>query len=106
MQPEVHSKDITTEQVQNQMDLLERKISDMVTMVSRLRNERGELVGERDALVERLREYEEKLGGADNEALKSKLDALRDENDLLRNERESIARRVGELLDKLDLLST
>lgn len=106
MQPEVDSKNITTEQVQNQMDLLERKISDMVTMVSRLRNERGELVEERDTLVGRLREYEEKLSAADNEALKSKLDALREENDLLRNERESIARRVGELLDKLDLLST
>ncbi len=106
MQSEVDSKDITTEQVQNQMDLLERKISDMVTMVSRLRSERGELVEERDALVGRLREYEEKPNAADNEALKSKLDALREENDLLRNERESIARRVGELLDKLDLLST
>lgn len=106
MQSEVDSKDITTEQVQNQMDLLERKISDMVTMVSRLRNERGELVEERDALVGRLREYEEKPSAGDNEALKSKLDALREENDLLRNERESIARRVGELLDKLDLLST
>jgi hypothetical protein len=40
------------------------------------------------------------------EGVESRLNALREENELLLAEREAVARRIGQLLDKLDLLSS
>jgi prefoldin subunit 5 len=78
METELESGGVLTEQVQSQMDLLERKITSVVST----------------------------LAAADPERAEAELSALRDEMKLLHDERESIAGRIAELLDKLDTLST
>lgn len=106
MQTELDSNKSLAGQVENQMDMLEQKISSVVGVISRLKDEKVELLEERNALTEKVRQLEENLAGVDAEAMEDKLNTLREENELLHHERESIARRIGELLDKLDLLST
>jgi FtsZ-binding cell division protein ZapB len=88
------------------MDLLERKITSVVATLSRLKSENERLTEERDALAQTVRENQERLAAADPERAEAELNALRDEIKLLHQERESIAGRIAELLDKLDLLST
>ena len=106
MQTEIESNRIVAERVENQMNLLESRITDVVAAISGLKSENAELAGERDSLAARVRLCEERLAAADTETAQARLDALKGENELLRRERASIARRVGELLEKLDLLST
>jgi chromosome segregation ATPase len=106
METELESGGVLTEQVQSQMDLLERKITSVVSTLSRLKRENERLTEERDALAKTVRESQEKLAAADPERAEAELSALRDEMKLLHDERESIAGRIAELLDKLDTLST
>lgn len=106
MSTELNSSGVLTEQVQSQMDLLESKITGVIATLSRLKSENEKLVQERDALVRTVRESQEKLAAADAESAQAELNALRDEIRLLHQERESIAGRIAELLDKLDLFST
>ena len=106
MQTELESDRSISEQVETQMNLLEQKIANVVSEISRIKSENSELTEERDALAEKVRLLDAKLAGIDSEEVEGKLSTLTEEIELLHHERESIARRIGELLDKLDLLSS
>ena len=106
MQTELESKENLARLVENQMDLIEQKVAGVVSALTRLKSEKREILEERDALADKIRSLEERLSDVESGETDHKVNALKEENELLHLERESIARRIGELLDKLDLLST
>ena len=106
MQTELESKENLARLVESQMDLIEQKVAGVVSALSRLKGEKQELLDERDALADKIWSLEERLSDVESGETEHKVNALKEENELLHLERESIARRIGELLDKLDLLST
>lgn len=106
MATELESYKNLAREVETQMGLLEEKVANVASLISRLKGEKSELVEQRDALAEEVRSLEERLSGIDMEGVETRLNALREENELLLSEREAVARRIGELLDKLDMLSS
>ena len=106
MATELESYKNLAREVETQMGLLEQKVASVASLISQLKGEKRELAEERDALAEKMRSLEERLSGIDMEGVETRLNALREENELLLAEREAVARRIGELLDKLDLLSS
>jgi len=105
MTTELESHKNVDREVANQMELLERKVSSIASLVSRLKSEKQDLEREKEELANAVRSFEERLAAVDAEGAERKLKALREENELLQDERQAVARRIGDLLDKLDHIS-
>ena len=105
MTTELESYKNVDREVANQMELLERKVTGIASLVSRLKSEKQDLEREKEELADTVRSLEERMAAVDAEGAERKLKALREENKLLQDERQAVARRVGDLLDKLDHIS-
>jgi len=86
-----------------ELDKLEEKIRATAELVARLREEKRRLEAENKELLERVRSM---VPAAAKHAddLKPRLKALEEERSTLLDERRAVARRVEEMLTKLDLL--
>ena len=87
-----------------ELDQLEEKIRTTVGLVARLREEKRRLEAEGKELRERVRSLES-AGPRHADDLKPRLKALEEERSTLLDERRAVARRVEEMLTKLDILS-
>ena len=105
MTTELESYKNVDREVANQMELLERKVTGIASLVSRLKSEKQDLEREKEELADTVRSLEERMAAVDAEGAERKLKALREENKLLQDERQAVARRIGDLLDKLDHIS-
>jgi len=85
------------------LDRLEERIHAAVGLLTQLREEKRRLEGENRELKERLRGLEQ-VAGKRGEDLKPHLRALEEEHRTLLDERRVVARRVEEMLAKLDQL--
>ena len=86
-----------------ELDQLEEKIRNTVGLVARLREEKRRLETENKELRERMRTMEP-AAAKHADDLKPRLKALEEERSSLLDERRAVARRVEEMLTKLDLL--
>jgi len=86
-----------------ELDQLEEKIRTTVGLVARLREEKRRLETENKELRERMRTMEP-AAAKHADDLKPRLKALEEERSSLLVERRAVARRVEEMLTKLDLL--
>ena len=86
-----------------ELDQLEEKIRTTVGMIARLREEKRRLETENKELRERMRTMEP-AAAKHADDLKPRLKALEEERSSLLDERRAVARRVEEMLSKLDLL--
>ena len=86
-----------------ELDQLEEKIRTTVGMIARLREEKRRLETENKELRERMRTMEP-AAAKHADDLKPRLKALEEERSSLLDERRATARRVEEMLSKLDLL--
>ena len=86
-----------------ELDQLEERIQAAVGLLARLREEKRRLEAENKELREQLRTM---IPAAAKQAddLKPRLKALEQERSTLLDERRAVARRVEEMLTKLDLL--
>lgn len=82
------------------LDRLEERLDRMITLVETLRGERDTLRAERERLCREagIKDQQGLLG------LVARWKALEEEQRRLLREREAVARRVGALLEKVDLL--
>lgn len=87
-----------------ELDQLEEKIRAASALLSRLREEKRQLETENKALRDRVRAIESAVGKHADD-LKPRLKALEEERSTLLDERRAVARRVEEMLTKLDVLS-
>ncbi len=87
-----------------ELDQLEEKIRAATALLSRLREEKKQLEAENKALRDRVRSIES-AAGKHADDLKPRLKALEEERSTLLDERRAVARRVEEMLTKLDVLS-
>jgi predicted nucleic acid-binding Zn-ribbon protein len=87
-----------------ELDQLEEKIRAATALLSRLREEKRQLETENKALRDRVRAIES-AAGKHADDLKPRLKALEEERSTLLDERRAVARRVEEMLTKLDVLS-
>ena len=86
-----------------ELDQLEEKIRNTVGLIARLREEKRRLETENKELRERMRTMEP-AAAKHADDLKPRLKALEEERSSLLDERRAVARRVEEMLTKLDLL--
>ena len=86
-----------------ELDQLEEKIRATVGLLSRLREEKRRLEAENKELRNQIRTMEPAAAKHADE-LKPRLKALEEERSTLLDERRAVARRVEEMLTKLDLL--
>jgi FtsZ-binding cell division protein ZapB len=85
-----------------ELDRLEEKVRTAVGLLARLKEEKRSLETENKELKDRLRKVEPAAGKHDD--LKPKVKALEEERITLLDERRAVARRVEEMLAKLDVL--
>ena len=85
------------------LDQLEDRIRAAVGLMARLRDEKKRLEAENKELREKLRTVEP-AAAKHADDLKPRLKALEEERSTLLDERRAVARRVQEMLTKLDLL--
>ncbi len=85
-----------------ELDQLEEKIRAATGLLARLKEEKRLLEAENAALKERVRKMEPAAAKQDD--LKPRLKALEEERSSLLDERRAVARRVEEMLAKLDVL--
>ena len=86
-----------------ELDQLEERIQAAVGLLARLREEKRRLEAENKGLREQLRTMVPAAAKQADE-LKPRLKALEEERSTLLDERRAVARRVEEMLTKLDLL--
>jgi len=86
-----------------ELDQLEEKIRNTVGLIAKLREEKRRLETENKELRERMRTMEP-AAAKHADDLKPRLKALEEERSSLLDERRAVARRVEEMLTKLDLL--
>lgn len=87
-----------------ELDQLEEKIRAATGLLVRLREEKRRLETENKELRDRVRTIES-TAGKHADDLKPRLKALEEERSTLLDERRAVARRVEEMLAKLDVLS-
>lgn len=85
------------------LDQLEERIRAAVGLMARLRDEKKRLEAENKELREKMRTLEP-AAAKHADDLKPRLKALEEERSTLLDERRAVARRVQEMLTKLDLL--
>jgi predicted nucleic acid-binding Zn-ribbon protein len=85
------------------LDQLEERIRAAVGLMARLRDEKKRLETENKELREKIRALEP-AAAKHADDLKPRLKALEEERSTLLDERRAVARRVQEMLTKLDLL--
>ena len=86
-----------------ELDKLEERIHAAVGLVARLREEKRRLEAENKELQERMRTMAPTAAKVADD-LKPRLKALEEERSTLLDERRAVARRVEEMLTKLDVL--
>jgi chromosome segregation ATPase len=85
-----------------ELDQLEEKVRVAAELLARLKAERRSLEAENKELRDRLKKLEPSAGR--HEELKPRLKALEEERSTLLDERRVVARRVEEMLAKLEVL--
>lgn len=85
-----------------ELDQLEEKIRVAAGLLSRLKEEKRSLEAENKELRDKLKKLEPAAGRHDD--LKPRLKALEEERSTLLDERRVVARRVEEMLAKLEVL--
>ena len=85
-----------------ELDQLEEKIRAAASLLARLKEEKRSLEAENKDLKERVRKMEPAASKQDD--MKPRLKALEEERVALLDERRAVARRVEEMLTKLDVL--
>ena len=86
-----------------ELDQLEEKIRAASALLAKLRVENRELDAENKKLRECVRKFESAAGKLTDD-MKPRLKALEEERSSLLDERRAVARRVEEMLAKLDVL--
>ena len=94
----------TTPVMTTDLDRLSERVEKAAALVQQLRDDRARLERERDDLVRRLKENEQKLQGQDVAALMSEVATLRREQREWTSERRDVAARVETLIRKLEKL--
>ncbi len=84
------------------LDRLAERIEKAAVVLQSLRAERERLVRERDELVARVQDIEQKLQGQDPAALVSEVQSLRREQRDWQTERREVAVRIEALVKKLE----
>lgn len=87
-----------------ELDQLDERIRAAAKLLTRLRDEKRRLEVENQELTKRVRALETAAGKRPAEDLKPRLKALEEERTSLLGERRVVARRVEEMLQKLELL--
>jgi FtsZ-binding cell division protein ZapB len=87
-----------------ELDQLEERIRAAVKLIGQLQEEKRRLESENKEMSERVRALQTAAGKHAGEELKPRLKALEQERTTLLDERRVVARRVEEMLQKLELL--
>jgi predicted nucleic acid-binding Zn-ribbon protein len=94
----------TTPVMTTDLDRLSERVEKAAALVQQLRDDRARLERERDDLVRRLKENEQRLQGQDVAALMSEVATLRREQREWTSERRDVAARIETLVRKLERL--
>jgi predicted nucleic acid-binding Zn-ribbon protein len=94
----------TTPVMTTDLDRLSERVEKAAALVQQLRDDRARLERERDDLVRRLKENEQRLQGQDVAALMSEVATLRREQREWTSERRDVASRIETLIRKLERL--
>jgi len=86
------------------LDKLDARVSAVAELIRSLRQEKRQLLSEKEALQLRVRKLEEAAAKASAGDTKPRLQALEAERATLLDERRVMVRRVEEMLAKLDVL--
>jgi len=87
-----------------ELDQLEGKIRAAAELIARLRDVKRNLEAETRRLRDRVHALETAVGKVDKDSTRPELRALEEERTSLLEERRVIARRVEEMLNKLEML--
>lgn len=87
-----------------ELDRLDERVREVADHVRELREEKRRLESENESLQLRVRKLEEAAAKASATDVKPRLQALEAERATLLDERRAMARRVEEMLAKLDVL--
>jgi len=101
-QPEAIREDLARE-----LDALGEKVELAARLIAELRTERNDLRAQRESLRRERERVLEAAGASDTAELLRAVDRIKDveqENRALRQERTEVARRLGRLTEKVDLL--
>jgi hypothetical protein len=86
------------------LDLLAERVERAAALVASLREEKQNLIRERDELARRIDELRERLQGQDAATLVNELQQLRKEQKEWQGERREVASRIETLVRKLERL--
>ena len=87
-----------------ELDQLEVRIRDTVKIIGELQVQKRRLQAENKELSDLVRTFQAAAGKRGSEELKPRLKALEEERSTLLDERRVVAKRVEEMLQKLELL--